>query len=248
MPLEELLAMYGCAPPGAAKAREKPSSSSEAEVTSSSQPSSSCQPSQSDGERLEPDSEVSAGSSHDFWRLPSSSGRLLFAESDGDEDEDDDEDDETYDENYIMVDEAQWKRHIQIGPEHQADVPDGLEEYEDDSQPYQEPDVILWDPSQLPEQEVDQYLSCVQADSGKAATADEKATGDSAQNLFDALSLLHNCGYKADEAIKRKQIISAQNGVPPLTLASSEAENFENGLKVHGKDFHAIQKDQVHDH
>lgn len=247
MPLEELLAMYGCGPPAAAKAREKPSSSSEAEVTSSSQPS-SCQPSQSDGERLEPDSEVSAGSSHDYWKLPSSSGRLLFAESDGDED-DDDEDDDTYDENEILLEEAQWKRQIQVGPEHQADVPEGLAEYGDSSPPYEEADVILWDPSQLPEQEVDQYLSSVQVGTeNSAASGGGEGDGDSAQQQFDALSLLHQCGYKAEEAIKRRQLLSTRNGVPANTFSSPDAENFEIGLKVHGKDFHAIQKDQVHDH
>ena len=247
MPLEELLAMYGRAPPAAEKAREKPSSSSEAEVTSSSQPSSSCQPSQSDGQRLELDSEVSAGSSHDFWRLPSSSGRLLFAESDGDED-DDDEDDETYDENEVLLEEAQWKRQIQVGPEHQAEVPDGLAEYGDTAQPYEEPDVILWDPSQLTEQEVDEYLSSVQAGAEKSAVTGDQTDGDSAQQQFDALSLLHQCGYKAEEAIRRKRMLASRNGVPAVTFSSSEAENFEIGLKVHGKDFHAIQKDQVHDH
>lgn len=249
MPLEQLLAMYGYQAPSAGKGREKPSSSSEAEVTSSSQPSSSCQPSQSDSQRLERDSEVSAGSSRDFWRpLPTSSGRLLYPDSDEDDDDDEEEDDDdAYDESEA-VPEAVWKRQIQVGPDHQALVPDGVSEVIDpETAPYAEADVVLWDPSRLSEQEVESYLTQVRQTWDNENGPADVSTAELAQREFDALSLLHQCGYKTEDAIQRIQSQAVGNGVPSVVLNPADVESFENGLKVHGKDFHAIHKDQVLD-
>ena len=244
MPLEQLLAMYGYES-SAGKARERDVSSSGAEqVTSSSQPSSSTGPHsdrQSDEDQTpEQESEVSAGSSHDMWRLPSSSGRIFYADSDGD---DDDEDDEDFDESEeAALHEALWKRQIQVGPEHQADVPDCLSESESDPVPVQ--DHIEWDPDRLPDQEVERYLNIVKS-TACSEPANQQDGDVKVAPVHVALSLLHQCDYRPDEALQKQESVVKNGSESAIVLTDSEVKLFEDGLLTHGKDFHAIHKDQV---
>lgn len=75
------------------------------------------------------------------------------------EEEYDLEDDYSYSSNDEYDDQRGWRRVIHVGPEYQADVPDGLSEYESDLPPYENEDVLVWkcNPEQTQEQILD-YL------------------------------------------------------------------------------------------
>ena len=48
-----------------------------------------------------------------------------------------------------------------VGSDYQAHIPEGLCHY-DDAMPYENEDKLLWDPGNIPEKEVRDYLSSVQ--------------------------------------------------------------------------------------
>uniref|UniRef100_A0AAG5DSV4 Mesoderm induction early response protein 1 n=1 Tax=Anopheles atroparvus TaxID=41427 RepID=A0AAG5DSV4_ANOAO len=67
---------------------------------------------------------------------------------------------------------------------------------------------------------------------------------DDEQSLY----LLQQCGHNIDEALRRRRITSNAVPVPEQQMSiwsEEECRNFENGLRVHGKDFHMIQQTKV---
>jgi hypothetical protein len=67
------------------------------------------------------------------------------------------DDDYSYSSDDEYDDQRGWRRVIHVGPEHQANVPDGLTGYENDLPPYENEDVLVWrcDPEQSQEQILD---------------------------------------------------------------------------------------------
>jgi hypothetical protein len=63
--------------------------------------------------------------------------------------------------------------------------------------------------------------------------------------VLQALYLLLQCGYSVDEALRRRRM----NVITPTDTMSlwseEECRNFENGLRIYGKDFHMIQQNKV---
>lgn len=67
----------------------------------------------------------------------------------GDEDDEDEEIEEEEDEDY--------KKKVMIGTLYQATIPQGLSQY-GDILPYENEDKLIWEPSQVSEREVEEYL------------------------------------------------------------------------------------------
>ena len=63
---------------------------------------------------------------------------------------------------------------------------------------------------------------------------------DDEQTLF----LLLQCGHNVDEALRRRRINAASSS-EMSQWSEEECRNFENGLRIYGKDFHTIQQQKV---
>lgn len=123
-----------------------------------------------------------------------------------------------------------------VGLEYQAEVPDGLSNY-DDVLPYENEDTLLWDPSLLSEKETENYLR-------KACFSKMKSKNFRVKDDEQALYLLNQCGHNTEEALRRLKInnVNTQN----MSLWSEEeCKNFESGLLSYGKDFYLIQQNNV---
>lgn len=146
-----------------------------------------------------------------------------------------------------------------VGSEFQAVIPEGLCKYGDEL-PYENEDKLVWDPSKLKEKDVECYQKksfSIVGDS-KPAGSPEKVTsvtaipiGNHLRDDEQMLYLLLQCGHNVDEALRRRRI-SATSGATAVATnnemsewSEEECRNFENGLRVFGKDFHIIQQLKV---
>lgn len=139
-------------------------------------------------------------------------------------------------------DEDDWKKTIMVGSDYQAAIPEGLCSY-DDALPYENEDKLLWNPSALDQNEIEDYMFKVCAtssESGMDAVPRGKQLRDDEQALF----LLQQCGHNVEEALRRRRISAATPAHGNL-WSEEECRNFENGLKAHGKDFHLIRQNKV---
>uniref|UniRef100_A0A182WGB2 Mesoderm induction early response protein 1 n=1 Tax=Anopheles minimus TaxID=112268 RepID=A0A182WGB2_9DIPT len=175
---------------------------------------------------------------------------------------------------YIPDEEV--KKTIMVGSDFQAVIPEGLCRY-DDALPYENEDKLLWNPTILNEQEIEEYLVKITGPagglgtggttgsgggqqrgatgSGGTATSDPQSNsvfaiplGNHLRDDEQSLYLLQQCGHNVDEALRRKRISNNSVLVPEQQMspwAEEECRNFENGLRVHGKDFHMIQQTKV---
>lgn len=168
-----------------------------------------------------------------------------------------------------------------VGSEYQAQIPEGLCRY-DDALPYENEDKLVWDPSQLNENDIELYLQKASSsninsngsgDPGSSPTnsANNSSTLNVSQvpcgaHLRDdeqSLYLLLQCGHNTEEALRRRRLnasvpsavavaaaTTATSGAPGCESTMSlwseeECRNFESGLRIFGKDFHAIQQSKV---
>lgn len=279
MPLEELLAMYGyhAGPVIPDKSKERPATSAadstaaelvvkvseESEDQISSQNLvDSASTSSSVREEFLPETANPSAPVAAQWALPGNGGQsdgtnvLLNDDSDWEDEEDGDYEEGDED----TEDTGDWRRSIQVGPEHQAVIPESLSQY-DDVPAYENEDTILWKPSKLSEYDVEQYLKVVKLSSSDfghpdldGLTAglllpdptlpDDVSIRDDEQALF----ILLQAGHKTDEALRRRKMQSNKTGLFESMTSWSEEEcrEFEEGLRLFGKDFHAIQKNKVH--
>ncbi|XP_015785567.1 mesoderm induction early response protein 1-like [Tetranychus urticae] len=207
--------------------------------------------------------------------LPNTNLLIDRDESDMEDDDDEEDDEEEENDEDDEEDEGgdDWRRTIQVGSDYQAVIPDGLNGY-GNVPPYENEDKLLWDASVLPEEVVVNFLRQIsQIDvientdtlgtpGGTNGSGDnpESTTSTTVQPLKEttnllhtsnirddeiALYLLHQCGHNVEEALRRKKI---QQNSPFETMSSwSEEEciNFEDGIRLYGKDFHQIQKNKV---
>lgn len=121
----------------------------------------------------------------------------------------------------------------------------GLRKY-DDALPYENEDKLLWDPSKISDNDLEDYLNKFTSTSN--GTAASQASSTAVRNLRDdeqALLLLLQCGNNKDEALRRRNL----GALPPTNKTSiwseEECRNFENGIKLYGKCFHEIQASKV---
>ncbi|KAI4502096.1 hypothetical protein M0802_002778 [Mischocyttarus mexicanus] len=138
-------------------------------------------------------------------------------------------------------DEEEWKKTIMVGSDFQAAIPEGLCRY-DDALPYENEDKMLWDPSYIPEEETEEFLERAQLPAMKTSSL---PAGSHIRDDEQALYLLLQCGYNLEEALRRRRM----NVIPSTDAVSlwseEECHNFESGLRIHGKNFHLIQRDKV---
>lgn len=75
------------------------------------------------------------------------------------DDSDDLDEDYAYTDDENVEDERDWRRVIHVGPDYQAEVPEGLSKYENDLPPYENQDTLVWkcNPEQTKEELID-YL------------------------------------------------------------------------------------------
>lgn len=150
------------------------------------------------------------------------------------------EEEEDYD---YSPDEDDWKKTIMVGSDFQAGIPEGLCSY-DDVLPYENEDKLLWNPSILEEKVIEEYMLRITALNGVGMGVDAIPTGRQLRDDEEALFLLQQCGHNVEEALRRK-CLSAHTPPHASVWSQEECENFENGLKTHGKDFHLIRQHKV---
>ncbi|GLG97759.1 REST corepressor [Gryllus bimaculatus] len=237
MPLEELLAMYGYGDPTA----ENMQSSSSEEMSNHEL---TIENDDMSREMLGEDEEKSDHAELRQLYSPekgteenAGTSRLLRLSRPQSEEEEDDYD--------YSPDEEEWRKTIMVGSDYQAGIPEGLCKY-DDALPYENEDKLLWNPANLSEKDVEEFLvkaqeSLVNNPQGVHAIPTGAHTRDDEQALY----LLLQCGYNVEEALRRRRM----NVVPPTDTMSlwseEECRNFENGLRNYGKDFHLIQQNKV---
>ncbi|XP_021701424.1 mesoderm induction early response protein 1 isoform X3 [Aedes aegypti] len=171
--------------------------------------------------------------------------RQLFAPIPDTQAQSEDEEDGDY------IPDEEVKKTIMVGSDFQAVIPEGLCRY-DDALPYENEDKLLWNPTVLGEDLIEEYLK-------KIAAAASSNTGTPHTNSVfsiplgkhlrddeQGLYLLQQCGHNVDEALRRKRINAVPVAEQQMSIWSEEeCRNFENGLRIHGKDFHMIQQSKV---
>lgn len=146
-----------------------------------------------------------------------------------------------------LPDEEDGKKTIMIGTDHQAFIPEGLLKY-DDALPYENEDKLLWDPSKVNDQDIEDYL-CKFSSATNGQSANHTSQTSGIKHLRDdeqALLLLVQCGNNCEEALRRRRLGAVQPTTNTMSIWSEEeCRNFENGLRLFGKSFHEIQESKV---
>lgn len=145
--------------------------------------------------------------------------------------------------------EEEGKKTIMVGSDYQAVIPEGLFKY-DDVLPYENEDKLLWDPSKVNEDLIEDYLNkfSTPTNGSVSHSVGTTQTGSSQKHLRDdeqALLLLVQCGNNCEEALRRRRLNTAQQTNTMSIWSEEECRNFENGLKMYGKSFHEIQASKV---
>ncbi|CAG4949327.1 unnamed protein product [Colias eurytheme] len=139
-------------------------------------------------------------------------------------------------------DEDDWKKTIMVGSDYQAGIPEGLCSY-DDALPYENEDKLLWNPNIIEEKVIEDYMRKICA-MNCGTGVDAVPRGKQLRDDEEALFLLQQCGHNVDEALRRRRI-SSQTPAHANVWSEEECRNFENGIKIHGKDFHLIRQQKV---
>ncbi|XP_050084063.1 mesoderm induction early response protein 1 [Anopheles aquasalis] len=183
--------------------------------------------------------------------------RQLFEPINDSQAQSEDEEDGDY------IPDEEVKKTIMVGSDFQAVIPEGLCRY-DDALPYENEDKLLWNPTVLNEQEIEDFLVKITAAPGivvgAGAGTPKSGTDPQANSVYaiplgshlrddeQSLYLLQQCGHNIDEALRRRRITNNAVPAPEQQMSiwsEEECRNFENGLRVHGKDFHMIQQTKV---
>lgn len=237
MPLEELLALYGYSDK-VASSSDKSVERAEATSTTPMEAHSS-----TDGPNA---SHSLVGSYSHAAHLRSSqpfthiNNQNMVSDSSDSESEDD-----------FSINEEDWRRTIQVGSDYQASIPEGLCRY-DGAPAYENEDRLLWDPSPLEDEEIEEYLRRFQQsndeDAGDGVVSSTLLpTGSHTRDDEQALYLLHQCGHNVEEALRRRRMTANLPAINESMTSWSEDEckTFEAGLRMYGKDFHLIQINKV---
>lgn len=147
------------------------------------------------------------------------------------------DDDYSSDEDYQPAPPTEdWKKEIQIGDNYQAEVDENLSPYTAQEKTLDSDDRLLWTPSVISPEKLTSYLDLVYKLSDFGSQHSDR---DDEQALFTLLQT-----RDVNAALQKRQ---EQDRQPPDVSLWSEEEcqNFEQGLRVFGKDFCLIQKNKV---
>ncbi|XP_065680258.1 mesoderm induction early response protein 1 isoform X1 [Hydra vulgaris] len=129
-----------------------------------------------------------------------------------------------------------WKKEIQIGPDHQAVVKPFLCPYKEGEDTAEKDDKLLWKPDIISPQKLQNYLTVVYKLMEHGYQAPDH---DDEQALFTLLQT-----GDVTLAINKRQ--EQESHPTDIALWSEEeCQNFEQGLRVFGKDFRLIQQNKV---
>ncbi|XP_066157986.1 mesoderm induction early response protein 1-like [Euwallacea fornicatus] len=133
---------------------------------------------------------------------------------------------------------------IMVGSDYQAQVPEGLTNYDQDPANDKE-DQLLWSPQEIYPTKVEEYLRKVQ----ELLKPPTIPNGNVLRDDEEALYILKESGYNGDEALRKLEIKEPSepavcNG-HDAKWSEEECRNFESGVRAFGKDFLQIQQNKV---
>ncbi|NXK86782.1 MIER1 protein, partial [Formicarius rufipectus] len=147
------------------------------------------------------------------------------------------------DEDYIPSED--WKKEIMVGSMFQAEIPAGTCKYKENEKVYENDDQLLWDPECLPEEKVVEFLSEASRRTGDEKGLEAIPEGSHIKDNEQALYELVKCNFDTEESLRRLRFNVKAAREELSVWTEEECRNFEQGLKVYGKDFHVIQANKV---
>ncbi|NXH10494.1 MIER1 protein, partial [Bucco capensis] len=147
------------------------------------------------------------------------------------------------DEDYIPSED--WKKEIMVGSMFQAEIPAGTCKYRENEKVYENDDQLLWNPDFLPEEKVVEFLSEASRRTGDEKGLEAIPEGSHIKDNEQALYELVKCNFDPEESLRRLRFNVKAAREELSVWTEEECRNFEQGLKVYGKDFHVIQANKV---
>ncbi|KAF1644032.1 Mesoderm induction early response protein 1, partial [Aptenodytes patagonicus] len=147
------------------------------------------------------------------------------------------------DEDYIPSED--WKKEIMVGSMFQAEIPAGICKYKENEKVYENDDQLLWNPDFLSEDKVIEFLNEASRRTGDEKGLDAIPEGSHIKDNEQALYELVKCNFDTEESLRRLRFNVKAAREELSVWTEEECRNFEQGLKVYGKDFHVIQANKV---
>ncbi|XP_027625344.1 mesoderm induction early response protein 2 isoform X1 [Tupaia chinensis] len=136
------------------------------------------------------------------------------------------------------------KKEIMVGPQFQADL-STLHCSRHSEKMYESEDQLLWDPSVLPEREVEEFLYRAVKRRWHEMAGSQLPEGEAVKDSEQALYELVKCSFDVEEALRRLRFNVKVTRDGLCAWSEEECRNFEHGFRVHGKNFHLIQANKV---
>nr|XP_046248272.1 mesoderm induction early response protein 2 isoform X2 [Scatophagus argus] len=232
LPLEELLALYGYTVSDPQKETCHMAASLPDMTLDKDQITEDLFPGEEEGESSADDltPSVTSNTSDLLCRLQGGDKDTLVSSSDDDSDD-------------VSIPSNEEHKEIMVGSMYQAKIPP-LGSYMYQERAYSSEDQLLWTPSVLPVEEVEEFLLYAQRPRGQEGATCNQIQGHTVRDNEQALYELVKCNFNAEEALRR---LSFNVKVFSELCAWSEEEcrNFEHGYRVYGKNFHLIQANKV---
>ncbi|KFW64697.1 Mesoderm induction early response protein 1, partial [Pygoscelis adeliae] len=147
------------------------------------------------------------------------------------------------DEDYIPSED--WKKEIMVGSMFQAEIPAGICKYKENEKVYENDDQLLWNPDFISEDKVIEFLNEASRRTGDEKGLDAIPEGSHIKDNEQALYELVKCNFDTEESLRRLRFNVKAAREELSVWTEEECRNFEQGLKVYGKDFHVIQANKV---
>ncbi|KAF6125778.1 MIER family member 3 [Phyllostomus discolor] len=137
------------------------------------------------------------------------------------------------------------RKEIMIGLQYQAEIPPYLGAYAGQERGPEQEDQLLWRPGEVLESRVTEYLVEAALRTGGEKAAARGGAGALTRDNEQALYELLKCNHNVKEAIERYCCNgkASQDGMAAWT--EEECRSFEHALVLFGKDFYLIQKNKV---
>ncbi|XP_028907902.1 mesoderm induction early response protein 2 [Ornithorhynchus anatinus] len=143
-----------------------------------------------------------------------------------------------------LLPSSESKKEIMIGLQYQAVVPPLLPNKQS-SKACVNKDQLLWDPSALPECEVEEFLYQAEKQRWEKMGDLGLPVGAVVKDNEQALYELVKCNFNMEEALRRLQFNTKVIQDQLCTWSEEECQNFEHGFRVYGKNFYLIHANKV---